>query len=860
MSNGVDIKCKSRTDELLKRACNGESCNDIVPKSNVEKLLVELNSKIGSGNIEEVAELPSATVETKVTVPNKGYVDKVYFNTDLSTEEIETILSRLTYDPDMMNSNTLFASVDVIPNSFGMPKTMFVAIGGDGMYALLNFSTMEIYWANQLAVDVLGPQMGIEGVTAGWQDFDNPIIVDDYANIDINGDGSVMAGVQNELIKDLFYTQVPTPNPDVNLDKVYRTPTYSPVVGTTVPNTGYVEKVYFNTSLSVDEVERLLSKLTYIEDESGMDFDNSNLLLCRGNENVDCCITAYKDNDACLLIDMMSQKIYWANQAAINATTFDLNKVGWQDFTNPIEINAEVLSEMFVPVGTQNSIIKDLFSITPFEPVQSGYKYYRVINNKWTEVFNDNPFVEVEELPLLNYSVPAGGYIEKIYVNKKLTNEELVNIFENVLGESDGSSGMIVLADTNNASIIVCVEKHEGKWKIHKDLDHGLVNGSYWTEDDGWTLQSDAIEVAGHNFLEAYVLSGLKIYNDKLSEVFSIKPFGTKPEYELDKIYRLPIKSYGGTAVPKEDVGGTIYFNTNLTEKEVEKIIANLPYGGTGQFPCYTVVASVDEVGVPQNDLTVAGAMGAYAIMDAFNARIYWANETAVALMGEDFGVSTSGWQSYKSDTFGANVTEYNGTQVGTQNKLLKDLFSTTPFKNQEIVGYKYYRVVDGKYIEVLGDSTDKVVIDIPSAEFTFTPEQMELIKEDKVILRFSGGELPITFTLNKTVDSDLMYGYQGWFGDTIIHCTIDPSTSKFTMNDSKQVHSGTLQFVNDVHVYDFEVWNGGEPVGRFSIPTTSTIDESDTVPTSKAVKDYVDEYISNYMSTNYDNGDTEEF
>lgn len=208
-------------------------------------------------------------------------------------------------------------------------------------------------------------------------------------------------------------------------------------------------------------------------------------------------------------------------------------------------------------------------------------------------------------------------------------------------------------------------------------------------------------------------------------------------------------------------------------------------------------------------------------------------------MVGADFGVSTPGWQSYTSDTFGANTSEYGGTQVGTHNELLEGLFSTTPF--EETTGYKYYRVANGKYIEVLSDSTDKVVINISSEEFTFTPEQMELIKEDKVILRFGGTGFPMTLNLIKTVNSDSGYIYQGWWGNFSIVCTIDPSTLKLTTNGLKLLHTGTLQFVNDIHPYDFQIWNQGEPVGYFSIPTTSTVDESNKAPTSKAVKDYVD-------------------
>lgn len=122
--------------------------------------------------------------------------------------------------------------------------------------------------------------------------------------------------------------------------------------GTVVPNTGTIEKVYVNTDLSESEVEALLSQLTY--DSGGMCGvvgTGTIELMCLGMNGM-------------YGIGNRNFNLIWCNEALFNqmGSQLGLTHSGWQDFTNPIEMNGEVLD-----AGSQNDLLTNLFSITPFE-------------------------------------------------------------------------------------------------------------------------------------------------------------------------------------------------------------------------------------------------------------------------------------------------------------------------------------------------------------------------------------------------------------------------------------------------------------------------------------------------------------
>ena len=135
--------------------------------------------------------------------------------------------------------------------------------------------------------------------------------------------------------------------------------------GTTVPNSGTVEKVYFNTNLTVEEVYNLVNSI---------DYD----LWAIGNY----CILADENFDVQLLISTTNPSEAFVIQGSIggeDVTIFSYNFLeeseggnGWQTFNNPLTVNTTAISEVeeegeVIPLGAENSKLSSLFSITPFE-------------------------------------------------------------------------------------------------------------------------------------------------------------------------------------------------------------------------------------------------------------------------------------------------------------------------------------------------------------------------------------------------------------------------------------------------------------------------------------------------------------
>ena len=327
-------------------------------------VLIKNPTTVVSGGI-KIQKLSSGT-----TVPNSGVVNNVYFNKNLSEEQVIEILQNA-------NITSLDYPVLVtVANSGIIIMHWTEDIDGWGILYQANQEPQNVLWCDENLFSLLSNLPNLNLTHPGWQEFDNPIEIN--AEV-LSEDG---AGTQNELLKDIISIteygisvkeikgvfdgeSIETNSNLIDMaalidEKKIPLSIKAPDVlievfnGTAIPNTGYIERVYLNTDLNEEKVEALLSQLTYNGNgEYLVVATNINGLVCLGMNGM----YAIADQNV---------NILWCNEAAFNqmGSQFGVTHSGWQGITNTVIITAEV-SE----VGTQNDLLTNLFSITPFEKI-----------------------------------------------------------------------------------------------------------------------------------------------------------------------------------------------------------------------------------------------------------------------------------------------------------------------------------------------------------------------------------------------------------------------------------------------------------------------------------------------------------
>lgn len=165
--------------------------------------------------------------------------------------------------------------------------------------------------------------------------------------------------------------------------------------GTPVPNTGYVEKIYFNTSLSSEEVDRLIKPLPIIKfsDLHGLAIatpaDASKLLVILDyNSLSNGTATGY------VITELVSGFIFYASPS-LNGVD-DISISGWNpEFNGIYEFNSEVTPDMEgLAMGAENESLTDLISITSSFGLKVDSVYINEKVNKAKAVVNYNPIMQ----------------------------------------------------------------------------------------------------------------------------------------------------------------------------------------------------------------------------------------------------------------------------------------------------------------------------------------------------------------------------------------------------------------------------------------------------------------------------------
>ena len=174
-------------------------------------------------------------------------------------------------------------------------------------------------------------------------------------------------------------------------------------------------------------------------------------------------------------------------------------------------------------------------------------------------------------------------------------------------------------------------------------------------------------------------------FSEYPSQVENLSGGGGGGIIEVDK---LPYSTWKGTAVPRSSYVEKVYFNSKLTNEQVDEICSVLPegrnylYGSTNNpyvrwVQLYKYSGKVDSI-------------------DVYNTQVYSTTTSNSKLYSDPGWIIENGVFEINSD----NQREYNGAQVGQYNELLTSLFSTTPFEEepQGAVDGMLYKANDNLY------------------------------------------------------------------------------------------------------------------------------------------------------------------
>ena len=403
----------------------------------------------GGGGVETVEELPpaqipdpyaSATASSssgeKLPVPTSGYVEKVYFDTSLSVEEVleqikvippiselgtpilitkyedgtlPTVGITSTYVENPNTDGTLgkiamivnlSKYVEVILNSANYPSEEEAKAAMESTLYFCYFENMT----NTLNISFNGWNPNFNGEIEINSELTNVLSVGalgpEFSNMPLYEDV--------EGLSELFYTKsnIPMiPNPDINQKVIYRVS--GGEASTPVPNSGTVEKIYFNKNLTEEEVIAELDKLTYV-DFSGMLISpllltENEIMVCAAKQTANTGEVVYMIFDLAGVLNNDQSKVYFMSNGLSDLQPY----IGWNpDFSGEIEANSVAVSEMpgkdadgndvVNPVGVENEKIANLFSLTPTFGSGGSTKYYNFDGENWNQLLTDKDKVDVD--------------------------------------------------------------------------------------------------------------------------------------------------------------------------------------------------------------------------------------------------------------------------------------------------------------------------------------------------------------------------------------------------------------------------------------------------------------------------------
>lgn len=737
-----------------------------------------------------------AVISRPTAVPNSGHVGTVYFNNKLSIEETREIFSQLEFvkgsDGDWYY--TMLASES---------KTgVSIITGNDANYQPSKTGYWVVYSKNGTLsaipfhqFDTFAEQLGY----IGWNPNSNSLSFDDVAiseSIDDATGELVQIGHMNDLLANVFST-TPFEGTDEDANETFEldmkqyienkkiplkikmnvkksgalVKSSSGWSGTPIPDSGNVEKLYFNTEYAPEDV------LTFMFDmmaELDPTFDPTDpeteitfpICICQIQNKTVGLVLAYEDNSFMIVgMDMSNGSLVeivfvYSLNSETNSSLYDyLGFIGWNPALNGvIELNTDIL-DITLLIGADGyplwrEVVNRLSCLISITPITKGNGQ----EIKLEGIYDGNT-LEVKELPKDGWNaatVPNSGHVNKVYFNTDMPNAEVIELLKTLTYVDLGLGGLMCPLIANTAMDKIFFAMTDGGWGYHiaystslSPDDMIIIFNAFGTEPDpepGWpTCWNPDINYNEIGNIDSDVLGDFMGFtigaeNDKISSIFSIEPPSEANTINLvpyveDKKIPLKIKianeaidttlvtGWYGTEVYGDGMYDStdIRFNNHLSIKEADQLMKQLTYGdylGTGEqiyiYICLYYYSSPDEKIFSYINKLDDG----YVITAGHYANDRWIMYNSSP--SSEASVGFLGWNPDREPYFGIDYKEATTKfdfPVAQENDKITGLISVG---NTDQCFKKETAVLEGEYRGITIDVTENTVLDIRSLIETY--------------------------------------------------------------------------------------------------------------------------------------------
>lgn len=510
----LNISC-SDTSEILSTQITLGKCNDVIenilsiseiqPLDLSEDLIGEYtattlnvtdNTRINLREHLNKKQIPldikiktDAYIEGINPVISGQYVGTVNFDIKTSIETVVSYLSQLSYN-DGVYPIIVNESIDKGIIAFGDTSTndyLIYVIKDNDFFAVF---TNNIEVAKDFGMNLIG-----------WNpEFNGKYVINSGTITYVEG---LAIGIQNEILTPIINTSS-TEDGNIDLAGKYDGSAIvlnnaSGYIGNTVPNTGRIDTIYFNTNLSVNDVIKILKPLNY--NMAGMAY----FIASATTDGTNNCIAAASIDGWYGILAMINstQTVLFSS---FSNSSMDADFSGWNtNFIGHINFNNNVVNQVlgennnnenvYFDAGHQNDIISMLVSSTQFNKINDNI------------AINIEKFIDSRKIPLnvkvkfptfnIGYSKAITTVDKGLYVNTNLSIEEVDAILDKLDYCSDtlnyAYEWLAINSDyfnqdtqTFNVTTFISIDRHGEQAPFNYEIT-AMCNGAQYTIYDSDT-------------------------------------------------------------------------------------------------------------------------------------------------------------------------------------------------------------------------------------------------------------------------------------------------------------------------------------------------------------------------------------